>query len=244
MYYNLIEKISQKLDFWLGIGFGSSSIKKELSSIKKFIPNGKIFIDVGGNKGLYAMEILNLFNPSEVHVFEPSNLNVNILKHKFLGNSKVIINPFGLSNKASESILYADEKGSGLASLSKRNLDHFGISFSSEENIKLLRFDDYWRLNNKIIDLLKIDVEGHELAVLDGIGEFIQKIRVVQFEFGGCNIDTRTYFKDFWYFFEKNNFKIFRITPYSAFEISCYKETYERFTTTNFICLNKDLIGF
>lgn len=35
----------------------------------------------------------------------------------------------------------------------------------------------------------------------------------VTFEFGGCNIDTRTYFQDYWYFFKTFGFRVFRITP-------------------------------
>ena len=31
-------------------------------------------------------------------------------------------------------------------------------------------------------------------------------IGMVTFEFGGCNIDTRTYYKDFFYFFQSKNF--------------------------------------
>lgn len=108
-----------------------------------------------------------------------------------------------MSNINSRSILYSNESGSGLGSLTKRKLDHFGIDFSVEENIELIRFDEY-SVNNiidKDIDLLKIDVEGHELKVLEGVGEKIKNIKIIQFEFGGCNIDTKTYFQDYWYFF-------------------------------------------
>jgi len=238
-------KFLEKLEFLLeqtqGIGYGGSSIKKEISSLSKFIPNGKIFVDVGGNKGLYSEELLRIFNPDEVHIFEPSVTNVEILKSKFLDNPKIFINPLGLSNKESNSILYSNESGSGLGSLTKRRLDHFGLDFSVEEDVKLIRFDEYWRSNSKLIDLMKIDVEGHELEVLDGIGDFIESIRIIQFEFGGCNIDTRTYFQDYWYFFQKNNFKIFRITPIGSFEVVSYKERYERFMTTNYFCVNENL---
>ena len=170
-------KILEKLEFLLaqiqGIGYGGFSIKKEISSSRKYIPNGKIFVDVGGNKGLYTQEILRIFNPDEVHVFEPSRTNVEILKSKFSDNSKVVINAMGLSNKDTNSVLYSNESGSGLGSLTKRRLDHFGLDFSVEESIKLIRFDEYWKSNSKLIDLMKIDVEGHELEVLDGIGDFI-----------------------------------------------------------------------
>ena len=140
------------------------------------------------------------------------------------------------------SILFSNESGSGLASLTKRKLDHLEIDFNIEEEIRLIQFKDYWNeeINSEFIDLFKIDVEGHELDVLKGIGEKISNIKLIQFEFGGCNIDTRTFFQDFWYFFNKNNFKIFRISPFGLIELSKYKEIYESFTTTNFLCLNKE----
>ena len=86
---------------------------------------------------------------------------------------------------------------------------------------------------------MNLDVEGHELDVLEGFGKLILKTKLIQFEFGGCNIDTRTYFQDFWYFFLERNFIIYRITPRGFLRIRSYKEKYEFFQTTNYIALNK-----
>lgn len=240
----IISTLQLFLDLFQGIGYGSATIKKELKSFKKYISDGKIFIDVGGNKGLYTKGLLEVYNPKQIHVFEPSKTNIDILKNKYFNNKIVNINEYGLSNINSNTILYSDESGSGLGSLTKRNLDHFGIDFSTVEDVKLIRFDEYFKSSNidDIIDLLKIDVEGHEMQVLEGVGDLITRIKIIQFEFGGCNIDTRTYFQDFWYFFKKNNFQIFRITPFGNYEIKNYKEKYERFQTTNYFCVNKNLL--
>ncbi len=52
-------------------------------------------------------------------------------------------------------------------------------------------------------------------------------IRFVTFEFGGCNIDTRTFLQDFYYFFTHQGMRIARITPTGfSFEISKYNEIY------------------
>ena len=91
------------------------------------------------------------------------------------------------------------------------------------------------------IHLLKIDIEGHELDALAGAKEMfaLKSIDIVTFEFGGCNIDTRTFFQDFWYFFNEANFKIFRITPSGYLHpLKSYKEIYEQFRTTNFIAVS------
>jgi FkbM family methyltransferase len=242
--WKVLSKIESKLDWLQGIGFGGSSIKQELNSFKKYIHDGKIFVDAGANKGKYTQGLLDMYDPSEIHVFEPAATNIKVLKASFENNKKVFINDCGLSNVNSVSTLYSDESGSGLGSLAKRKLDHFGIDFSVEEKVKLIRFDEYWEKNIKsdVIDLFKMDVEGHELKVLEGLSDRIKDIKVIQFEFGGCNIDTRSYFQDFWYLFAKHNFEIYRITPIGNYQIKKYKESDERFIATNYFAVNRNLV--
>jgi len=89
--------------------------------------------------------------------------------------------------------------------------------------------------------LLKIDVEGHELDVLTGALEMLKnhRIRMVSFEFGGCNIDTRTFFQDYWKFFAQfHGFEFYRITPSGYLtRVWKYREIYEQFRTTNFLVI-------
>jgi hypothetical protein len=86
-----------------------------------------------------------------------------------------------------------------------------------------------------------MDVEGSELKILEGMGVFIKRIKLIQFEFGGCNIDSRTFFQDFWYYFKKHNFDLFRITISGPKKIKEYSESDEFFKTTNYIALNNNL---
>jgi len=142
-----------------------------------------------------------------------------------------------VSSDAGMATLYADKEGSGLASLTKRDLDHKNNTFDFSESITTIRFDDYWKkeLDGQPIAIVKMDVEGHEMDVLNGSEEAIMHTQIVQFEFGGCNIDTRTYFRDFWQYFSSRNFTIYRITPFGLMRLKRYKEYDEHFTTTNFI---------
>ena len=138
-------------------------------------------------------------------------------------------------------MLYFDKTGSELASLTKRKMDQFGIDFNKSEKVKVTTIDQYC-LENTInhIQLLKIDIEGHELDALIGARKMFDKkaIDIVSFEFGGCNVDSRTFFQDFWYFFSEINMKIFRIVPSGyLYPIDSYKQTYEQFKTTNFIAI-------
>ena len=178
-----------------------------------------------------------------IYCFEPSKYTFEQLSHTHNNNAKVTLNNFGLANNEQEATLYSNADGSGLASLTKRRLDHFKIDFNQTEQIKLTTLDTYCKSHNiKHIHLLKLDVEGHELDVLDGGKEMFsgRHIDMVTFEFGGCNIDTRTFFQDFWYFFTENNMSIYRIMPNATlYHIAAYQEIHEQFGTTNYIAVTK-----
>jgi hypothetical protein len=152
----------------------------------------------------------------------------------------VSIEPAALSKESGFTTLFSDTDGSELASLTKRNLNHLGIPFDFTENVKTVRFEDFWveQLHSSKIDLLKLDIEGHEFKALQGCGESIKHINVIQFEFGGTQIDTRTYLRDIWDFFIENGFELFRISPIGRMKTSEYDERHEYFGFTTYLAKN------
>jgi FkbM family methyltransferase len=222
----IFDFIILKILFLQGKGI-SMNTKKEVDSAFSLLSvinkNVELCIDVGGNKGSYTEEIIKKSNCSVI-IFEPSNTNAKHLKEKFINNNKVKIEQFALSNINSKTHLFSDFDGSPKASLTKRKIDYLGINFSLTENIETIRFEDYWKdkLGKKNIDIFKLDIEGHEIDALKGVGEAINYIKIIQFEFGGCNIDTKTYFRDLWFFFKEKNFDLFRISPLGLIKIINY----------------------
>jgi len=237
--FKLLEKLAA---YAQGKGYGASSIKNEVKQSLCFTKKDSILaIDIGGNIGNYSQELLRQSPNSEIHIFEPSKVNIQKLNQSFHNQPNVKVQPFALSDEAGGGVLYSDRPGSGLGSLTKRNLVHFNIDFEESENINKIRFEDYWRnvLDSREIDLVKIDIEGHELSALKGFGAAIEAVKVIQFEFGGCNIDTRTYFQDFWYFFNGKGFDLHRITPFGSSLLDKYSEMDECFRTTNYIAVRR-----
>jgi hypothetical protein len=85
------------------------------------------------------------------------------------------------------------------------------------------------------IDFLKLDVEGHEVAILRGAKDLLElgAISMIQFEFGPANIYSRTYFYDFWSMLS-DKYYLFRIIPGGLAPITYYGEHLEIFLTTNY----------
>lgn len=240
-----LEKIIQALNFILGKGYGTSSIRTEFRLSRSLLDKPpKIILDIGANIGIYTVEAASKFPNAQIHLFEPSPTNFEILQSRFIDNPNLHLNNLAISNVAGVSHLYTDEYGSGLASLTKRKLEHFDILYDKYESVTKIRLEQYWNniLHRSVIDILKIDIEGHELEALESLGEGIAYVKILQFEFGGCNIDTKTYFQNFWYFLKNNNFDLFRISPLGLIKISSYTESAEVFLTTNYLAVNKRIV--
>lgn len=240
--FSLLRLIEKAAAYFQGKGYGAGTIKQEISAVfKQLGMKPRLVIDIGGNIGKYSQELRRRHSDLEIHIFEPASVNVRKLQSAFVGDSLIKINAFGISNSQGDATLFSNVAGSGLGSLSKRRLDHFGIKFDVKEEIQLIKFEDYWRsfLNSREIDIVKLDIEGHELDGLKSFGAALSATKVIQFEFGGCNIDSKSYFQDFFYFFKANDFRLSRITPFGLEFIDQYREIDEFFSTTNYVAINK-----
>jgi FkbM family methyltransferase len=243
-----LEKNVRVSQYLMGIGSGSEvsssgedAVFRELK--QKTNPPYCIF-DIGANKGQFLQVALDNIGLAHVaiHCFEPGHETYRSLVEMSVRlnvGAGVKLNNFALGERQGTATLHFDRSGSALASLTKRDLDHFGIAFGQSETVEVDTVDRYCRENAvRRVDLLKIDVEGHEIDVLRGATEMFQQhaIGLVSFEFGGTNIDTRTFFRDFWQFFTNVKMQIFRISP-SGFlaPIRSYQEAHEQFVATNFL---------
>jgi FkbM family methyltransferase len=245
-----VQKLLQKnvyiSQYFMGIGSGSSVSTSGERIIFNVLsmrcePPYCIF-DVGAYKGHFldlALETISVTDFS-IHCFEPGGETFKSLIER-KKDSRVKFNNIGIGKEKGYMSLFYNTAGSALASLTKRKLDHLGIEFDKSETVQIETIDNYCKENKiKRINLLKTDIEGHELDAFEGAKEMFANnaIDIVTFEFGGCNIDTRTFFQDFWYFFLDVNMKLFRITPSGYLsQIESYKEIDEQFSTTNFIAI-------
>lgn len=238
-----LEKIAFVSQYFMGIGSGSIVSSSGESAIFKLIKNeNPIIFDVGANKGQFAQEALNNITQSAiVYSFEPSKKTFELFVKNVDDKRNKVFN-IGFGENESSMKLYYDNFGSGLASLTKRDLSFLDIKFEMVEDVLIDTIDNFCAKNSiESIELLKIDVEGHELDVLNGAKGMINKIKLVMFEFGGCNIDTKTYFRDFYNYFKEYKMSIYRITPSGYLhKLDGYKEIYEQFRTTNFMAMKEN----
>ncbi|WP_291716231.1 FkbM family methyltransferase [Limnobacter sp. CACIAM 66H1] len=131
--------------------------------------------DVGANQGQYVEEILvNLSNKGKVVTFEPAPTSAAVLYKKFINKKNVTIINAALSDKNGEMTFYFDPAGS--SSVEDSSAYHpdkdscvvrqfTGASFAHEEK-------------ELFPNCIKIDVEGFEVAVIEGLKTILSDRRL------------------------------------------------------------------
>lgn len=203
--------------------------------------------DIGANKGDYSQIILDKTSNREliarINIFEPTTSCYKSLVKRYASVPNVILNQNAASNANETMQIYYDQEGSSLASLHQRNLSAIGISLNRSEPVQAVRLEEYIK-EKKIehIHLLKIDVEGHEIAALQGMGDYLSGdfIDFAQFEYGGANLDSKTSLMDLYALFESRGFAVGKIMP-RGIELRTYKAWMENYQYANFVAISRRL---
>lgn len=213
-----------------------------LNFFKNYHP--KVFFDVGANQGDYVSFILkHVTNISEcsIHCFEPDSFVFKKLLEVTTNNPiNIQLNNVAVSDSVDIREIYINKEAPELNSFYDTQEEGFTISKVSVQTVTL---DQYCDLHGvKIIDLLKVDVEGHELAVFKGANQLLQRhaIQFIQFEFGNAAIYSRTFFKDLYDLFVSKGYEVYKIMPLTLKKVE-YGPDLEKITYANFLAVSKNV---
>jgi FkbM family methyltransferase len=151
----------------------------ESSVLHRQLHEGDTFIDVGANIGYYTVMAAKLVGPrGRVIAFEPDPENFALLKRNIEANgfTNVILEQKALFNKPGTLKLYLEETNKG-----GHKVFQFGQPRPTVE-VEAVRLDDYLKNDQRTVDLIKIDTEGAEGAILEGMRETLgrhQNVKLV-----------------------------------------------------------------
>ena len=171
--------------------------------LKKFykdnLRNAKVSIlDVGANKGQSIDFFLKIDSKTKIDAFEPNKKLFVGLQKKYKNSENIRLHNLGVSNIKGELIFHENilDETSTFEELNfdskylEKKAKVLGISkekiIVANYKVQVIRLLDFINENsNKEFDVLKIDVEGHELQCLEGLftcEETILPIRFIQLE--------------------------------------------------------------
>lgn len=174
-------------------------------------------------------------------MFEPQPTCHSRIGGLNIPNSVLI--PHAVSSVAGQTIkLFTSGDASGLASVHQRRDSYFNDRDFTSVEVRTVTIDDVIKENELArVDFMKMDVEGHELDALRGAIRSLEGrvIKALSFEFGSGNINSRTFFRDFWDLLTPLGYEIYRILPSSRLmPIKDYYEDCEYFRgVSNYIAM-------
>lgn len=152
---------------WRGL---TRTLDEEMFFVSRLLGSKRRFIDIGANVGIYSYFFSELFE--NVEAFEP--LHEITYRLAALDRNGINVHNVALSDTHSMLTFYIPlERGklvTGLASLEKR-----ASPFVTRE--VLVKTLDEYQFSD--VDLIKIDVEGHEASVIRGARQTLETCRPV-----------------------------------------------------------------
>jgi FkbM family methyltransferase len=219
--YAIIKKIARKtLESW-GINPTYILQFKYTDAYKwqtKLISSPDVIFDVGAYDGRTVLKYRKIYQKAKIISFEPSKKSYIKLRENLKKDKNVILENIALTNFSGESELFIN-KSQLTNSLLPANPELTGVNssctFKKKESINCETIDRYCS-NNSIdkIDILKIDVQGAELSVLEGATGMLEnkKIKLIyaEVEFAKIYLNQPLFHNIAW-FLEKKGYDLFSL---------------------------------
>lgn len=147
--------------------------------VKKYVKEGNVVVDIGAHVGYYTLLFAQLVGQKgKVYAFEPDPVNFELLKKsvEVNGYQNVTIIQKAVSDKNSKVKLYLGDNNRAINRIydAKMNDTQKVIEVDS------VRLDDYFKNHEGEIDFIKMDVEGSETSVIDGMPSILQKTKTLK----------------------------------------------------------------
>jgi FkbM family methyltransferase len=142
------------------------------------------FADIGANHGEFT-DFFKTTGYEKIYAFELNPGVANLLKEKYNGIPNIIIENYAVCNKNGTVPFFNGGKDAGDTCY---NIIGHNMHFENTDNIGTvpsIRLDTYFKEIR--INLMKIDVEGAEISVLEGLKSISSNVDYILLE---CHVDS------------------------------------------------------
>ena len=147
--------------------------------VMPFVEDVRVVLDAGGNCGAAAVHFARHYPDATIHTFEPGSHQRAFLERNALHLPGIAIHPIALHREDGEMPLYQGDSDSGMSSLEASEW-----ATESHETVTV-RSAGGWAAEHGVdrIDVMKLDVEGSEVDVLESLGSLLATVKVLYVEY-------------------------------------------------------------
>lgn len=127
---------------------------------------------------IYDGQPADFWTNATIVVFEPNPAQAEIIRKEY---PEMDVRELAASNKKGKASFVVYEGDEGAVGSSSLNLDWKKDDLKGHIiGVKIDRLDNL--ISKEMIDIMKIDVEGHSVEVLEGLGKKLRQVRVIHIE--------------------------------------------------------------
>jgi len=148
----------------------------ETALVLKTLKKGDVAIDIGAHIGYFTLIMARCVGrQGKTYAFEPSPRNFKLLQKNvdYNGYKNATLIPKAVSDRSEEATLYLNPGNTGNNMLFKRTNNVQGI------RIETISLDNYFSDIDFNIDFIKIDVEGSEPLVINGMKKILEEFAYI-----------------------------------------------------------------
>ena len=200
----------------------AAGFEKQQEMLAKLSIEQPTIVDVGGNVGQSIAGYLELFPTARIHSFEPHPDAFSKMKARYAGREQIRIEPLALGNTCGDATFYAAELSEVSSLLPPDPMVVARSSNSTYSNrqiqVPVDTLDRYCgRTQTEHIHILKIDVQGAELDVLEGAKGLLSEGQVdllfVEVMFA-ANYSGQSYLDDIWRLLKAHEYVLWDLFPF------------------------------
>jgi FkbM family methyltransferase len=164
------------------------------------VPVAPFIVDGGSNIGLSAIWFLGRYPSARVHCFEPEPHNLRFLERNLGSRDDVVINAAAISKSAGRMTLHLADNS---ATHSIKDAPAGGATV----DVQVVNLREYLDAHHvKRVDVLKLDVEGSEMDVIEGLGDRLSDVDVIVGELHERMVDGTAFYA----YLEARGFRVLR----------------------------------
>ena len=142
--------------------------------VKKYVHEGDTVIDIGAHVGYYTLLMAQLVGKNgKVYSFEPDPVNFQLLKKsvEINGFENVVLIQKAVSNITDKVKLFLGDDDSAINRIYDAKLGDAKESIDVES----VTIDEYFKENDELVNFIKIDSEGSEVKIINGMKQFLSR---------------------------------------------------------------------
>jgi FkbM family methyltransferase len=206
-------------------GGGYAATWQEIEGVLNFVTSpAPLIFDIGANVGNWTRGLLkDMPDVRRVVMFEPQPSCWPTLEK--IRSDRITFEPRAVSDTHGTATLWANPN----PEISSLYQEAGGGPNSHPVTVETITIDDFIAEHGiDTVDYIKIDVEGHELAVMKGASRSIAQriVKAFSFEFGQADVASRTFFRDMWQFITNFDLDLYRL-GHDGFAVHVPRYSYE-----------------